>query len=548
MYESRVTARELAALGALLAVFCLIAFGTYSHLGEDAFITFRYTRNFAHGHGLVFNTGEHVEGYSNLLWVLILTPFEWIGVRLHVVARVLSTLSFGGIVVAGWWCARRLAQPMDRLWLRWWLPASIALEPYLHYHDDRGLETVPYAAALACALLVLATNGRVWLAGALGAAATLLRPEGIGFVAPLVVVAAMAEWNGEWKKNNFVDIGKGVKFVSLPVAAFLLQLTFRKVYYHEWIPNTMIAKHPSGLSVDQLIALTCSHAFVPLIGVMGCIAGCTIPHLRKLAAGSLLMLLAAGVFSLRAGSVLNESFRYLIAAMIPSVIGVWLLVYKLQQLKVNWLVAIVMLIMIPVTIAGTDSKYFRGNGDAPRSRLLARLGQSETWNLAERARWFFHDPIYINSEAGRWAAQNLPADATIGADQIGQFGFYAGDNQTIVDLLGLADREVARRGLTIEYLKQRAPDYLIIQTNDDTDFWPRDWRMVPSVGSLQPLEASAAFRQMYHRRWFLRSKVTTLMKFGFMVYEKEGSVDNSEAEIVLVGVSEDEFERWWRVK
>ena len=39
-------------------------------LTDDAFISFRYARNLLEGHGLVFNPGERVEGYSNFLWVL----------------------------------------------------------------------------------------------------------------------------------------------------------------------------------------------------------------------------------------------------------------------------------------------------------------------------------------------------------------------------------------------------------------------------------------------------------------------------------------------
>ena len=37
---------------------------------DDAFISFRYVRNLLDGHGLVFNPGEYVEGYTNFLWVL----------------------------------------------------------------------------------------------------------------------------------------------------------------------------------------------------------------------------------------------------------------------------------------------------------------------------------------------------------------------------------------------------------------------------------------------------------------------------------------------
>ena len=40
---------------------------------DDAYISFRYVQNFVDGNGLVFNIGERVEGYTNLLWVLILS-------------------------------------------------------------------------------------------------------------------------------------------------------------------------------------------------------------------------------------------------------------------------------------------------------------------------------------------------------------------------------------------------------------------------------------------------------------------------------------------
>ena len=45
----------------------------YWFICDDAFISFRYARNLATGHGLVFNPGfERVEGYTNFLWVLML--------------------------------------------------------------------------------------------------------------------------------------------------------------------------------------------------------------------------------------------------------------------------------------------------------------------------------------------------------------------------------------------------------------------------------------------------------------------------------------------
>lgn len=41
---------------------------------DDAVTSMQYAKNLAHGHGLVFNVGERVDGYTNFLWVLVMTP------------------------------------------------------------------------------------------------------------------------------------------------------------------------------------------------------------------------------------------------------------------------------------------------------------------------------------------------------------------------------------------------------------------------------------------------------------------------------------------
>ena len=60
---------------------------------DDAFISFRYARNLLEGHGLVFNPGEYVEGYTNFLWVLELAAI-WglLGIRPEDAAQWLSVI------------------------------------------------------------------------------------------------------------------------------------------------------------------------------------------------------------------------------------------------------------------------------------------------------------------------------------------------------------------------------------------------------------------------------------------------------------------------
>src|SRR5512133_2539286 len=47
----------------------------YFSLFDDGMISMRYAWNLSHGYGLVWNPGEYVEGYSNLLMVLFMAIF-----------------------------------------------------------------------------------------------------------------------------------------------------------------------------------------------------------------------------------------------------------------------------------------------------------------------------------------------------------------------------------------------------------------------------------------------------------------------------------------
>jgi len=57
---------------------------------EDAFISIRYAQNLVDGHGLVYNAGERVEGYTNFLWTLLLAGGLKLGVPPVPLARYMS--------------------------------------------------------------------------------------------------------------------------------------------------------------------------------------------------------------------------------------------------------------------------------------------------------------------------------------------------------------------------------------------------------------------------------------------------------------------------
>jgi hypothetical protein len=69
---------------------------------DDAYITFRYARHLAEGNGLgAWNrTGEHVEGYSSLLWTLLLAGAARLGVDVRLASKVLGAAAALVVVAA----------------------------------------------------------------------------------------------------------------------------------------------------------------------------------------------------------------------------------------------------------------------------------------------------------------------------------------------------------------------------------------------------------------------------------------------------------------
>ena len=78
----------------------------FNYLTDDAFITFRYVRNMLDGHGLVYNTGERVEGYTNFLWAMLVAGPAWLGADIVWTARILGLLSGVGTLLVLFFLAK----------------------------------------------------------------------------------------------------------------------------------------------------------------------------------------------------------------------------------------------------------------------------------------------------------------------------------------------------------------------------------------------------------------------------------------------------------
>ena len=226
---------------------------------DDAYITFRYVRNLLEGHGLVFNPGERVEGYSNFLWALELAAiWKLFGLPPEAVAQWLSVgYTVGVLAVLAWW-VRRDAGLAGQHGLGGWMALGLVCgsATFAVWTSGGGLETRQFTFFLVAAMVGLMLHGgsrRALVAVSLClAAAALTRPEGV------MMAACCFGWFGAQRlvayRSEGVGLGRrGVaawldwREVVCLAAPFVLlvgvHLAFRLAYYGEWLPNTYYAKY-----------------------------------------------------------------------------------------------------------------------------------------------------------------------------------------------------------------------------------------------------------------------------------------------------------------
>ena len=91
----------------LLSVLALGRATADAWLCDDSFISLRYADHLVEGLGLVYNAGEYVEGYTNLLWTLALAGAAKVGVSPVATARYLGVFCYAALsaLLAYWsWC------------------------------------------------------------------------------------------------------------------------------------------------------------------------------------------------------------------------------------------------------------------------------------------------------------------------------------------------------------------------------------------------------------------------------------------------------------
>ena len=402
-----------------ILVFLVFVILFWSYSIDDAFVTFRYAQNLADGNGLTFNPGDKaVEGYSNFLWLIILSFTYLIGLPIYWTAKILGIICFitAGLV----WHLGFSKEDHDYLWLT---PIFFMITPFTAFWAVSGLELGLYALILALLTVTILKRSK-WILILLPLI-VLTRPEGVG----IAIVFIAAAWIAD-----FLDKKTGWKYYLLAlfvvIAAFTALIAFRMAVFGYPMPNTFYAK--STLAIHGFLRLAKGLLYFAPLTLLFVIGLYRI--IRKPSGNGRFMLfslvfLAMAVINCLADAVMNFHFRYLIA-FLPFFIVIS--IFSLQFLKNNLLIKCLILLSIISLFV-------------PTLPVISSVNQ-------EKNIWAAQEKLieYVNLQ---------PEETRISLTDVGRIPFYT--RARYYDIWGLVSAEIGHEGFSpvTEYL--RFPDYFV---------------------------------------------------------------------------------------
>jgi hypothetical protein len=436
----------------LLLLLCLAAFLAESWAPaaqlDDAYISYRYARNLVEGAGLVYNPGEYVEGYTNLLWTLLVAAGLALGLEAEAAGHLLGLGSGAALLVASFGYARALLGPSGRA-LAGLAPVLVATSAAFARWSTSGMET-PLFVAAATAALWAAARGRT--GGSLLAActATLTRPDG-------VLVAAVAL--GALLVHSRREPRRALAACALFAALLLVYTGFRLAYYGALLPNTFYAKVPG----------------TPTLGA--------VRYVGSFLADGPALLLPPALFAAwrdpraRAGA----AWLALVAAYVVAVGGD---AFALHRFLLPALPALAALALRGMQLLGRER---RGLGAAAAACVAAAAfvqvyGWVPAWAPSKRAealadaRWLDGAIVKVARKALHAIRARGEPVSLVASTGIGWLGYHS--RYRMIDMLGLVDVEIARGSGAARrsgdpvpghlrsnagYILSRAPDYILIR-------------------------------------------------------------------------------------
>ena len=459
---------------------------------EDTYISFRYARNLAEGHGLVWNVGEKpVEGFTNLLWVVMLAGanrsglFSMAGVEPELAAGRFLGLIHGVLTIAALTVTTLLLSRRRYRWIALFIPFHFALHPYFLWASVSGMETSQVMCFVAVLMLLgavfLKRPGRpaMLLVSAWGAIGGAIRPDLVILVGVFLAVLAFV---GVRRQRLSVPAALLSAF-ALPGLAGLALLGWKLSYFGTVVSPPLLIKgsflhnllHPVPFSFHYVLGFLL--LAVPYF-CMVALAGIVRRRPPMVLAGVWLIPAAAyaGYF-LTVVPIMGFGYRYLMPLW-----GMFAVLAFLSLAEVLNASKKAAKKRRPLLVRTLETSLVL---------LLAAYPLNSLHGVREEAAMmdFTCDDL---REIGRFLGTlRSPEDLCLAATECGNLPYFS--RWKTVDLLGLNDAEIARHAHAGDFAAE-----LVMRHRPDVMFL-RDRVMVDIAGSLRAHAGFAGYRPV--GRW-----------------------------------------------
>jgi len=484
----------LAVIVSVFVIHCL----SLNFTQDDAFISYRYVENLIQGNGLVFNSGERVEGYTNFLWIIILSVFAKFGLNIIAVSKILGVASGCATLVLLYQLSRMFFP--KREWLSPLFPSFLlTASSAFAYWSISGLETSLFTAMVLLSVYLYLTHSKAWVASC--AVSALVRPEGV-LIFGILLLYQLAFRKGQFKKA-LEHVG-GFLLLLLPFAVFKI------LYYGDVLPNPFYAK--TGFSFDYVKSgLEYLWLFLTHYGLWGLVYLAPVLFFKRLDQRGHLLVSLACLYTLYVVVIGGD-------------------VLKVHRFFMPVLPMLYLLLVISVrrVLSG-----LRGEAKVRLASACVLLALSALFFLLPH-RWIGEvrtDEMTMVDRmrsVAEYLKRNYGDSLSLAVTTIGSVSHYAGTDAKIIDMLGLTDKYISRHpeeieGIPATWKEKRYNTRYVLSRDPDFIFFPTGYK--PSAPAERALVLNSKFRDNYYVLPVVFEKLGFIPVFKKKgVYAKENSV------------------------
>jgi len=448
----------LAAIGLASAVLFFWVVETFGFSVDDSFIYFRYAENVAGGHGFVFNPGETPgDGFTSWGWLFLLSLASFVGFELILASKILGLLFLALSTFFLYLTAVQLCgENREKRWVSFLIASFLVFNFQLVAHSLSGMETALYIFSLVVLIYCVTrlwfgrfSDRRSWLLFGLSAAFVFfVRPEGLA--AGGIAAVSLGFRHGK-------DIGRikiwltGLFGWILPVGLFLSWKVLKfgsplpLSYYHK------VLRSPESfrLSFRHLFNFFSDYCGLVLLAVFCLIYAVFFLKEKIYLFYALLFILMIAVY-LPFMPIMNYLHRFFIPYLVLLLIllspGIHFLFslsgrFKSKNVQTLFISSIFFLILFGMNIG-----------------LRKDLSTVRFWGKMV-------DPSQYRAKLGKVMGL-LPSGVVVANTEMGVIPYFSG--LTCLDMAGLTDPVIARKGLTMEYLVERGTDIILFPRDVST--------------------------------------------------------------------------------